>query len=453
MSYRDVRNFTEMMRALGYTRLISMENFRNPNFPLVAEILIWLVKRFDPDADIPSDYDTEMDRVMLIRSAAQFMATKSHIKLNTKKLYQADGYAVRELLKATTVLYNALKINSAGLTEENSEMVSPIDISSKVHELKKARQLASQITIKGAGLYDLLGREVEMREIRMARVNRQLEITEVESALHQSMDIIRSEIRRLQEMTQNVAATEASLDNKIEKKKLELDRNQKRLQTLKKVRPAFLEELERLEAELRGLYGAYLTRLRCLAYLDQQQEAAEAAEQERMAERQAATRRLLEAMRQDERQLEAAGAEGPGSAGAAAVAAAGVAVGAGDAVGAAGGVGVGGVADEALGRLPGKASRVRIQTASRVMRRASAGVQQRRVFGSMAGPADEEDDSLDSDSDLLLDGEGSELLGSEEEDEDEEEELALGADGLALVGGAHGARAKPAPEPHSDDDF
>ncbi|GLH10704.1 Clusterin-associated protein 1 [Gryllus bimaculatus] len=243
MSYRDVRNFTEMMRALGYTRLISMENFRNPNFPLVAEILIWLVKRFDPDADIPSDYDTEMDRVMLIRSAAQFMATKSHIKLNTKKLYQADGYAVRELLKATTVLYNALKINSAGLTEENSEMVSPIDISSKVHELKKARQLASQITIKGAGLYDLLGREVEMRisvksflEIRMARVNRQLEITEVESALHQSMDIIRSEIRRLQEMTQNVAATEASLDNKIEKKKLELDRNQKRLQTLKKVR-------------------------------------------------------------------------------------------------------------------------------------------------------------------------------------------------------------------------
>jgi clusterin-associated protein 1 len=36
---------TEMMRALGYPRLISMENFRNPNFPLVAEVLKWLVKR------------------------------------------------------------------------------------------------------------------------------------------------------------------------------------------------------------------------------------------------------------------------------------------------------------------------------------------------------------------------------------------------------------------------
>ncbi|KAG8445609.1 hypothetical protein GDO86_010403 [Hymenochirus boettgeri] len=46
MSYRELRNFTEMMRALGYPRLISMENFRSPNFALVSEILIWLVKRY-----------------------------------------------------------------------------------------------------------------------------------------------------------------------------------------------------------------------------------------------------------------------------------------------------------------------------------------------------------------------------------------------------------------------
>jgi hypothetical protein len=38
-------DFTEMMRSLGYPRLISMENFRSPNFPLVAEVLNWLVKR------------------------------------------------------------------------------------------------------------------------------------------------------------------------------------------------------------------------------------------------------------------------------------------------------------------------------------------------------------------------------------------------------------------------
>jgi clusterin-associated protein 1 len=31
------------MRALGYPRIISMENFKTPNFVLVADILFWLV--------------------------------------------------------------------------------------------------------------------------------------------------------------------------------------------------------------------------------------------------------------------------------------------------------------------------------------------------------------------------------------------------------------------------
>lgn len=39
-------------------------------------------------------------------------ATKAHIKLNTKKLYGADGYAVKELLKVTSVLYSAMKTNA-----------------------------------------------------------------------------------------------------------------------------------------------------------------------------------------------------------------------------------------------------------------------------------------------------------------------------------------------------
>ena len=37
------------------TRLISLENFRQPNFPLVAEMLVWLVKRFEPSADLPTE--------------------------------------------------------------------------------------------------------------------------------------------------------------------------------------------------------------------------------------------------------------------------------------------------------------------------------------------------------------------------------------------------------------
>lgn len=45
MSYRELRTFAEMMRALGYQRLVSVENFRKPNFELVASALYWMVKR------------------------------------------------------------------------------------------------------------------------------------------------------------------------------------------------------------------------------------------------------------------------------------------------------------------------------------------------------------------------------------------------------------------------
>jgi clusterin-associated protein 1 len=59
-------------------------------------------------------------------------ASKANIKLNTKRIYQADGYAVRELLKATSVLYNALKVNTTALGDDSSSVTNHVDISSKV---------------------------------------------------------------------------------------------------------------------------------------------------------------------------------------------------------------------------------------------------------------------------------------------------------------------------------
>jgi hypothetical protein len=42
-------------------------------------------------------------------------------------------------------------------------MFAVLCLCSQIHELAQTRQLMSQITTKGAGLYDLLGKEVEMR--------------------------------------------------------------------------------------------------------------------------------------------------------------------------------------------------------------------------------------------------------------------------------------------------
>lgn len=51
-----------------------------------------------------------------------FQATKAHLKLNTKKLYQADGYAVKEILKVISPLYQALR------DSENKELEDEDDV-------------------------------------------------------------------------------------------------------------------------------------------------------------------------------------------------------------------------------------------------------------------------------------------------------------------------------------
>lgn len=154
-----------MMRALGYPRMISMQSFRTPNFPLVAEILIWLVKRYEPTMDIPADISTETDRVLFIKAVAEFMENKAHVELNTKNVYKADGYAVKEMLKVTTLLFSAMKTTETALGNQSEEDNGKFkfSISSQTSDLKAARQLASVITSKGASLCDLLGKEVDLK--------------------------------------------------------------------------------------------------------------------------------------------------------------------------------------------------------------------------------------------------------------------------------------------------
>ena len=53
----------------------------------------------------------------------------------------------------------------------------------------------------------------------------------------------------------NISSDEANLQAKIEKRKSELERNQKRLKSLESVRPAFMDEYESLEKDLQELYS------------------------------------------------------------------------------------------------------------------------------------------------------------------------------------------------------
>lgn len=60
--------------------------------------------------------------------------------MNTKRLYQADGYAVKELLKITALLYDALKYNNNEkqdeFDDEEHSNLREFDISDKVRNNK-----------------------------------------------------------------------------------------------------------------------------------------------------------------------------------------------------------------------------------------------------------------------------------------------------------------------------
>nr|XP_034193192.1 clusterin-associated protein 1 [Osmia lignaria] len=440
MSFRDLRNFTEIMQVLGYPRLISLGNFRLPNFPLVAEILVWLVKRFDPDTEISGEHNTEQERILLIRTIAEFMALKANVKLNTKKLYQADGYAVKELLKIATLLYDAQNnSNNNSITSHDNVGLANFDISDKSEQLKSTKQLASQLTVTGASLFDLLGREVDFREIRNSKVSSEFDTSEIEAALRNVIENTRKEIDDTKKQIESVMDTEQNLDTRIERRRAELERNQKRLQTLKKVRPAFMEEFEKLEIELKALYENYIEKFRYLAYLEHLYEDEAKAEQERFERRQEATRNQLKKMRAEDANFESM-MEGNDS-----------------------------ILPSNLQEPPPPLSDIEKQNTEKTVpssRLKSAGrssrtqISQRRIYGSMSGrrrgtiqESNDSGGSLDSDSDLLIDGD----LDDDDEDDDDDDDDILDSVGRSDIGNFDlkvGQEKRAVSKiDHSDEDF
>lgn len=86
---------------------------------------------------------------------------------------------------------------------ESREM-SNTEISERLSELKSTKQLVSQLTVTGATLFDLLGREVDLREIRNSKVARQFDTTEIEEALKEATRHTKMEIDDTKKEIENV---------------------------------------------------------------------------------------------------------------------------------------------------------------------------------------------------------------------------------------------------------
>ncbi|KAI9138788.1 Clusterin-associated protein-1-domain-containing protein [Paraphysoderma sedebokerense] len=305
MSYRELKIFIEKMKALGYhDRVVSMESFKTPNFELIKELVAWMVHCYDASIELPMDTSTEQDRVIFVKSIAQLMATKAHIKLNTRKLYSADGYAVKELLKIASLLHDALKIVQGEDEIEDENTSSEFeDFNSKLSMIRTARQLAMEITEKGASLYDMLGKELELRDSRSRAISRQIDLPVIETAIKVQLSQVQDQIANTKAAIENLNADSGNLKSKIEKKKDELERKEKRLKSLMGVRPAFMDEFEKIEQELVHVYSSYIEKFRNMAYLEQQLEDYNRIDQDKQEESEITLKKMQSRIKEEELRL------------------------------------------------------------------------------------------------------------------------------------------------------
>ncbi|MCP9258457.1 Clusterin-associated protein 1 [Dirofilaria immitis] len=279
----------EQLRVLGYPRLVSMENFRTPNFKLIAELLEWIVHRYDAQIPLPLVIDTEQERTFFIKSAAYYIFQKARIKLNPKKLYMADGYAAQEVAVVVRNLYE--------ITRHPTNLNQNATIR---EELQKCRQLALEIPNHGATLHDLLAKEMIARTERNKALSFSLSLSDSEKAILQAIEAIQEELAVINHNLQNISSDEAALDAKIERRKKEYEQQQKRLAKLQSFRPQSMDEYEKYEMKLKQLYNIYVLKFRNLTFLKDLQNKFDHAEQQRNADAEQNMRNTVECMRAQE---------------------------------------------------------------------------------------------------------------------------------------------------------
>lgn len=223
--------------------------------------------------------------------------SKARVKLNIKMLYRADGYAVKELLKISSLLYDAIKLDSSDSSAASSSSSSKgassasssapsgdAALHARLEEFKEAKNLASEIVDSGAKLYSLLGREGELRESREKALHFLDSISLhmeggagsgggdphalIDRSIREQVAVLTDNVNELERMHSEADKESRTLKSKIERKTTELERAEKRLKSLQKVKPAFLAEYEHLENELKSVYESYLEKFRNLHHLE-----------------------------------------------------------------------------------------------------------------------------------------------------------------------------------------
>jgi clusterin-associated protein 1 len=260
MTYRELRQFAEIIRMLGYPNPVGIDSFDSPNFSLMAQLLQWLATLYDPELVILPDLSHEAGRVEFVRSIVQQMAIRSGIRLNPRKLYPSDRMAVRELLKLANPIYQ-------GITAIDQHTSSDAG-KGKLPPLAKISQLSSSVPRHSVELYDQLQSELTIRDHRSKILSTMPPLDEVEKSVLAAVDSTGTRLETLTKEIDRLNNDEDTLRSKIKQRKQEWERQSKRLMSVQTTRPAFMDEYELLEQELQELFKVHFQHYRNVDYYE-----------------------------------------------------------------------------------------------------------------------------------------------------------------------------------------
>lgn len=111
-------------------------------------------------------------------------------------------------------------------------------------------------------IYDLISKDA-ITKSSQANITKPLEMNVVDKSLKQAIASMKAQLEAGRETLQAQRNEMANLESKIQRKESELERSNHRLTTLSRIRPAYLEEYEKIEIQMKDLYSQYTMRIRC----------------------------------------------------------------------------------------------------------------------------------------------------------------------------------------------
>jgi len=177
-----------------------------------------------------------------------------------------------------------------------TDQASNDNLASTLAAAKKASHLISEISSTSSRLSSLVRKEGQALQAFDLNAT-------VESSIDNALQTNNSKVERLDKQCKILISNQRGMDEKIVRKTMDIERTAKRLESLKHVRPAYMDEYEKLEEELQVEYERYVVRQRNLDYLSSELLTFNKLDDARQAKSDRARKRLQKKFQEEEQRI------------------------------------------------------------------------------------------------------------------------------------------------------